>query len=512
MEVLRTKSVEQTLSDLDQPDRSLRRALGPIQLTAIGIGVIIGTGIFVLTGEAAGTEAGPAIAISFVVAAIACLLAGLCYAEFASTVPAAGSAYTFSYASLGEIVAWIIGWDLMLELAFGAATVASGWAQYFKVVLTSAPWHLNVPSWLYADHHNFFAAAIVLVITVLLCFGVRTSSSVNAVIVAIKLVIILLVIVAGLSYVQSKNLHPFIPPSGSKPAAGGSSGKTLLQDIGIGPGSFGVAGIFSGAALVFFAFIGFDVVATNAEETRNPQRNVPIGIFASLGICTVLYVAVSLVVTGMVKFNHINTMAPLSTAFTSVGQSTIATIVAYGALTGITSVVLVLLMGQSRVFFAMSRDGLLPGVFSALSERFATPYRTTLVTGVVVAALCFLLPLKTLAELVNIGTLFAFILVSIGVLFLRRSRPDLERPFRTPWVPVIPILSVLASLYLMLNLMAVTWLRFLIWMVVGLIIYFTYSYRHSRLAGGGRDAEAPHPGGSPRQGGLAPGSAPRSTT
>jgi APA family basic amino acid/polyamine antiporter len=485
MEVLRTKSIEQSIQDTDEPGHRLRRSLGPIQLTVLGIGVIIGTGIFVLTGEAAGTLAGPAIALSFAAAAIACALAGLCYAEFASVVPVAGSAYTFSYASLGELVAWIIGWDLMLELALGAATVASGWSQYFKVVLTSSPWHAHPPAWIFADGHNLVAAIVVLVITGVLCLGIRTSSAFTAVIVVIKVAIVLLVIVAGLSYIKSRNYHPFIPPSGSKPAAGGSSSTTLAQDLGISPGAFGVGGIFAGAALVFFAFIGFDVVATNAEETKRPQRDVPIGIFASLTICTILYIAVALVVTGMVKYNHINVTAPLSTAFTSVHETTIATIIAYGALAGLTSVVLVLLLGQSRVFFAMSRDRLLPPAFSAVSERFGTPYRTTLVTGVAVAALTFFFSLKTLAELVNIGTLFAFVLVSIGVVVLRRTRPDLERPFRTPLVPVVPILSVLASLWLMLNLAGATWVRFVIWMAVGFVVYFGYSQRHSRLARGG---------------------------
>lgn len=482
MELLRTKPVEDSLSELEDEGHHLRRALGPFQLTAIGIGVIVGTGIFVLTGEAAGTIAGPAIAISFALAAITCLLAGLCYAEFAAAVPVAGSAYTFSYASLGEVVAWIIGWDLMLELAFGAATVASGWSQYFKVVLSSSPWNIHVPTWLYANGHNVFAAVIVLAITALLCFGVQTSSRVNAVIVVIKLAIILLVIIAGLSYIHGGNYHPFVPPSGSHPAPGGSSEKTLLQDLGAAPGAFGVGGIFSGAALVFFAFIGFDVVATNAEETKKPQRDLPIGIFTSLAVCAVLYIAVSLVVTGMVKYNKIDTMAPLSSAFTSVGQHTIATIIAYGALAGITSVILVLLMGQSRVFYAMSRDRLLPPVFSQLSARFGTPYRTTLVTGVVVALLAFFASLKTLSEMVNIGTLFAFVLVSIGVVVMRRAQPNLERPFRTPLVPLVPILSVLACLWLMLNLAGLTWVRFLIWMVAGFVVYFGYSRRHSRLA------------------------------
>jgi len=483
MEVLRTKTVEQSIRDTDDPRRGLRRSLGPLQLTAIGIGVIVGTGIFVLTGEAAGTIAGPAITLSFIAAGIACALAALCYAEFASVVPVAGSAYTFSYASLGELIAWIIGWDLILELALGAATVASGWSQYLQVVLTSSPWHANPPAWIFADHHNLMAAVIVLLITALLCFGIRLSSGVNAVIVAIKLAIILLVIFAGLSYIHSGNYHPFIPPSGTTPAPGGSNTTTLLQDLGAAPGAFGVGGIFTGAALVFFAFIGFDIVATNAEETKKPQRDLPIGIFASLAACTILYVAVSLVVTGMVKFNHINVKAPLATAFQSVHQNTIATIISYGALAGLTSVILVLLMGQARVFFAMSRDRLLPPVFSAVSQRFRTPYRTTIATGVVVAALTFLLPLKTLAELVNIGTLFAFLLVSIGVIVLRRTRPDLKRPFRVPLVPVLPILSAMASLWLMLNLQTSTWIRFGVWLVVGFVVYFGYSVRHSRLAG-----------------------------
>jgi basic amino acid/polyamine antiporter, APA family len=503
MELLRRKSVEDSVRDTEDSERGLRRALGPVQLTALGIGVVIGTGIFVLTGEAAGTIAGPAISISFVVAAVVCLLAGLCYAEFASVVPAAGSAYTFSYASLGELIAWIIGWDLMLELALGAATVASGWAQYFQVVLTSAPWHLHPAAWLFADGHNLVAALIVLVLSGLLCLGIRASSSVNAVIVAIKLVIILLVIVAGIGYIKSRNYHPFIPAAGSHPAPGGSSGKTLLQELGAAPGAFGVGGIFSGAALVFFAFIGFDIVATNAEEAKRPQRDVPIGIFGSLAICAVLYVAVSLVVTGMVKYNQIDVKAPLATAFLHVHQHTIATIVSYGALAGITSVILVLLMGQSRVFFAMSRDRLLPPVFSQVSKRYGTPYRTTIVTGIAVAALTFFFGLKTLAELVNIGTLFAFVLVAIGVIFMRRSRPDLERPFRTPLVPVLPIASVLASLWLMLNLQGATWVRFAVWMLVGFVVYFTYSVRHSRLAH--RSEASPPTRTPPRAGAIASG-------
>jgi basic amino acid/polyamine antiporter, APA family len=479
--LLRTKSIDQSIADTQDAEHGLRRELGPLDLVVFGVGVIIGTGIFVLTGKAAGTLAGPAIALSFVAAGIACGLAALCYAEFASTVPVAGSAYTFSYASLGELVAWIIGWDLMLELALGAATVASGWSDYFRVVCHDTL-GINLPAWVDGSHHNLVAALLVLAITAVLCLGVKVSTRVNATIVAIKLTVVLLVIVAGLFYVKGSNLHPFIPPSGSRPAPGGDVTTSLLHDIGISTGTFGIGGIFSAAALVFFAYIGFDIVATAAEETKNPQRDLPIGIFGSLAICTLLYVAVSLVVTGMVPFDQIKLKAPLAEAFRSVGESTIAQVISIGALAGLTTVTLILMMGQSRVFFAMSRDHLLPPVFSRVSRRFRTPYRTTIVTGFFVAVMAFLLDLQTLAELVNIGTLFAFIVVAIGVVVLRRTRPDLERAYRTPAVPLVPILAVLASLWLMLNLPTATWERFGIWMVIGFVVYFAYGRRRSRLA------------------------------
>jgi APA family basic amino acid/polyamine antiporter len=478
--LLRTKSVSQSIEDTKDEHNGLRRTLGAVDLVVFGVGVIIGTGIFVLTGEAAGTLAGPAIALSFVFAGIACGLAALCYAEFASSVPVAGSAYTFAYASLGELVAWIIGWDLILELALGAATVASGWSDYFRVVCNDTL-GVNLPAWVDGAHHNLVAALLVLAITGVLCLGVKISSRVNAVVVAIKLTVVLLVIVAGIFYVKGANLDPFIPPSGSKPAPGGAASTSLLQDIGFNTGTFGVGGIFSGAALVFFAFIGFDIVATAAEETKNPQRDLPIGIFGSLAICTVLYVAVSLVVTGMVPYNEIKVEAPLAEAFRSVGQSGIAQVISFGALAGLTTVTLILMMGQSRVFFAMSRDHLLPPVFSRVSRRFQTPYRTTILTGIAVAAIAFLVELKTLAELVNIGTLFAFVVVAAGILVLRRTQPDLERAYRTPWVPLVPILAVLAALWLMLNLPAQTWERFAIWMAVGAVVYFGYGRRHSRV-------------------------------
>jgi APA family basic amino acid/polyamine antiporter len=337
------------------------------------------------------------------------------------------------------------------------------------------------------------AAGIVLLLTAVICLGVKVTSRINLIIVTIKVFVVLFVIIAGLFYVHSANYSPFIPPSGSQGAPGYTAAPSLLQDLGFAPGSFGVSGIFTAAALVFFAFIGFDIVATAAEETKNPQRDLPIGIIGSLAICTALYVAVSLVVTGMVPYNQMKIDAPLAEAFNSVGKHSFAVLISIGALAGLTTVVIILLLGQSRVFFAMSRDGLLPRAFSVVHPRFRTPYRTSIATGIVVAAIAALIPLSELAELVNIGTLFAFILVAISVIVLRRTRPDLPRAFRCPGVPYLPIVSVLASLYLMFNLPTVTWERFFIWMAIGLVVYFAYSRRHSRLqpsAGPDRVAQA----------------------
>jgi APA family basic amino acid/polyamine antiporter len=481
---MRTKPVEQSIQDTEEPAHKLHRELSALDLAVFGVGVIIGTGIFVLTGEAAGVQAGPAVALSFVVAGIVCGLAALCYAEFASTVPVAGSAYTFSYATMGELVAWIIGWDLILELALGAATVASGWSTYFADLAKQAG--VTLPESVYSEGHNLVAAAIVLILTGVICLGIRVSSKINAVIVAIKVGIVLFVIVAGLFFIKLSNYSPFIPPTGSKGAEGAQeSAGSLLSDIGLSTGGpFGVAGIFTAAALVFFAFIGFDIVATAAEETKNPQRDMPRGIIGSLAICTVLYIAVSLVVTGMVKYDKVKVEAPLAEAFRSVDKPVFATIISIGALAGLTTVMMILMIGQSRVFFAMARDGLLPPVFATVNEKTGTPVRTTITTGVVVAAMAALLPLEELASLVNIGTLFAFILVAVAVVILRRTRPDLERSFRTPYVPAVPILSVLASFYLMLNLPTTTWLRFAVWMVVGMVVYFLYGQGHSRLGRG----------------------------
>ncbi|MFD7923484.1 amino acid permease [Streptomyces sp. NPDC059740] len=482
--VFRTKSVEQSLADTEEPEHGLRKSLSALDLTVFGVGVVIGTGIFVLTGKIAKENAGPSVALAFIVAGVVCALAALCYAEFASTVPVAGSAYTFGYASLGELPAWIIGWDLVLELALGCAVVAVGWSGYIRSLLDSAGAHL--PQALSGTHEGRFgfdllAAVLVLVITAVLVAGMRLSSLVTNVIVGVKVTVVLLVIVAGACFVSGANYTPFVPPS--QPATGGSGlSATLIQLMaGFTPSNYGGTGIFSAAAVVFFAFIGFDIVATAAEETRNPQRDVPRGILGSLAICTLLYVAVSLVVTGMQKYSDLSTDAPLADAFKAVGHPFFADVVSFGAAVGLTSVCMILLLGQSRVFFAMSRDGLLPRVFSRVHPRFGTPYRSTIGLGVIVALVSGFTSIDVLAELVNIGTLFAFVIVAAGVLVLRAARPDLPRAFRTPWVPVVPVLSVLASLWLMLNLTAETWLRFGIWMAIGVVVYFAYGRAHSRL-------------------------------
>jgi APA family basic amino acid/polyamine antiporter len=474
--------VERSIGETEEPAHRLRKDLSALDLTVFGVGVIIGTGIFVLTGEVAREKAGPGVAISFVLAGVVCGLAALCYAEFASTVPVAGSAYTFSYATIGEFPAWIIGWDLILELALGAAVVAVGWSGYAKSLLDSLGIHL--PESIAGENATFNIPAVLVVaaVTVLLVVGVKISSRLNAVVVTIKLAVILLVIVAGLFFIKGANYTPFIPPAKPTPSVEGVQAPLLQVLFGFTPVSFGWFGIFAAVAVVFFAFIGFDIVATAAEEARRPQRDLPIAIIGSLVICTVLYVAVSLVVVGMVNYSTLSKDAPLADAFTAVGHPGFATIVSVGALAGLTTVVLILLLGQSRVFFAMSRDRLLPGWLAAVHPRFGTPYRTTIIMGAVVAVMAGLIPLAALAELVNIGTLFAFVVVSIGVVVLRRTRPDLPRSFRTPMVPLVPILSVLACLFVMLNLPVETWLRFAAWMVIGAVLYFVYGRRHSRLA------------------------------
>ncbi|MFE0375028.1 amino acid permease [Streptomyces inhibens] len=489
--LFRTKAVEQSILDTEEPEHTLKKSLSALDLTVFGVGVVIGTGIFVLTGKIAKEQAGPAVAVSFVVAGVVCALAALCYAEFASTVPVAGSAYTFSYASLGELPAWIIGWDLILELALGCAVVAVGWSGYIRSLLDNVGLHL--PAGLSGTHEEHFgfdllAFILVLVLTGILVLGMKLSSRVTAVVVAIKVTVVLLVIIAGAFFITGANYTPFIPPS--EPSAGGGGLAAPLAQLmfGFTPSNFGTMGIFAAAAVVFFAFIGFDIVATAAEETRNPQRDVPRGILGSLAICTVLYVAVSVVVTGMEKYSKLSTEAPLADAFDDLGHPFFAGVISFGAAVGLTSVCMILLLGQSRVFFAMSRDGLLPRVFSRSHPKYGTPYRSTIALGVVVAVVSGFTSIDELAELVNIGTLFAFVVVAVGVVLLRRSRPDLHRSFRTPLVPLVPALSVLASVWLMLNLPAETWLRFAIWMVAGFGIYFLYGRSHSRLGIRNREA------------------------
>jgi basic amino acid/polyamine antiporter, APA family len=486
MSIMRTKTVEQAIRETEEPEHRLRKDLSALDLTVFGVGVIIGTGIFVLTGEAAKDSAGPAVAVSFVLAAIACGLAGLCYAEFASTLPVAGSAYTFSYAGIGELVAWIIGWDLILELLIGAATVSVGWSQYLAVLLETLGWELPTSIASAEDGaFNLPAALVALALTAVLVTGIRISSRFNAAIVTIKLAVVLFVIVAGLFFVKAANYTPFVPASKPSETESGLSA-TLIQTVfGSGPASFGVSGVLAAAALVFFAYIGFDVVATAAEETRNPQRDVPRGILGSLVICTVLYVAVSLVVVGMQNYSDLDPEAPLAAAFRDVGQPFFADLITVGALAGLTTVIMVLMLGQSRVAFAMSRDGLLPKQLGKVHPRFGTPYIITIIVGVIVSVLAGLLPLSALAEMVNIGTLFAFVLVSISALVLRRTRPDLHRSFRVRGLPVVASLAVVSCVVLMLFLEVATWLRFLVWMAAGFAIYFGYSRTHSRLAVGG---------------------------
>lgn len=482
--MFRTKTVEQSLRDTEEPEHALRKDLSAFDLTVFGVGVVIGTGIFVLTGKVAKENAGPSVALAFVLAGVVCGLAALCYAEFASTVPVAGSAYTFSYASLGELPAWIIGWDLILELALGCAVVAVGWSGYIRSLLDNAGVHL--PLALSGTHEGRFgfdilACALVLLLTGILVAGMKLSSRVTAVVVSIKVTVVLIVIVVGAFFINGDNYHPFVPPSQSAAGGGGYQAPLVQLMFGFTPSNFGVMGIFSAAAVVFFAFIGFDIVATAAEETRNPQRDVPRGILGSLAICTVLYVAVSIVVTGMEKYSKLSTDAPLADAFKDAGHPFWAGLISFGAAVGLTTVCMILLLGQSRVFFAMSRDGLLPRIFSRVHPKYGTPYRSTILLGVIVAVLAGFTSIDVLAELVNIGTLFAFVVVALGVIILRRTRPDLPRAFRTPFVPVIPVLSVAASVWLMLNLTAETWLRFAIWMVVGFVMYFAYGQRHSRV-------------------------------
>lgn len=460
----------------------LKRSLGALNLTLLGIGAIIGAGIFVLTGTAAAQHAGPAIVISFLLAGAGCLFAGLCYAEFASMIPVAGSAYTYGYATMGELVAWIIGWDLILEYLFASSTVAVGWSGYFTrlmadigmpipAALANAPFtvegtHTIVPTGAIV---NLPAVALVVLMTGMLVLGIRESARLNNFIVFVKVAIVCAVIGFGFMFVNPENWHPFIPPEE-------------------GPGIFGWSGIAAGAGVIFFAYIGFDAVSTAAQETKNPQRDLPIGILASLAICTVLYILMALVLTGLTPFRNLDVAEPVYVALDAAGPalSWLKYSTTIGAVFGLASVVLVMLMAQPRIFYAMSHDGLLPKVFGRVHPRFHTPWLATIITGVVASFVAGLFPIGLLGQLVSIGTLFAFMIVCAGVLVLRYKEPDLHRPFRTPWVPFVPVMGILICGYLMYHLGIDTWIRLFVWMALGLLIYFVYGKSHSRV--GKRDA------------------------
>jgi len=494
LSLLRTEASE-------EGEHTLKRSLGPVNLITLGIGAIVGAGIFVLTGHAAAANAGPALALSFVLAGITCAFAGLCYAEFASIIPIAGSAYTYGYATLGEFVAWIIGWDLVLEYAFGAATVASGWSGYLlslleQLHLTPSPalarFTTTYGNTIYLSHNrweplaafapgtdvshlvhvtgiaNLIAFFAIVLVTTVLVIGIQESANLNSAIVFIKLGIVGIFVVLGTNFLLhhpqllAHNWHPFIPKNE-------------------GPGKYGLSGIAAGAASVFFAYIGFDAVSTAAQEAKNPKRDMPIGILGSLVFCTLIYIVVSLVLTGLVNYRELNVAEPVAMGIDVTGITWGSILVKVGAVLGLGTVMLVMLLGQSRVFFSMSRDGLLPKWASVIHPRFRTPWISNIVVGSIVAFLPALLPIGKLSELVNMGTLLAFSIVSAGVWILRVRQPDLPRPFKTPLVPLVPILGIVSAFYLMFNLPALTWEVVGVWLAIGLAIYFGYSVKHSTV-------------------------------
>jgi APA family basic amino acid/polyamine antiporter len=485
-------------------DNRLRRILGPVQLTALGVGAIIGTGIFILTGVAAHDRTGPALMLSFVLAGLACVFAALCYAEFASMVPVAGSAYTYAYATLGELFAWIIGWDLILEYAVGAATVAHGWSAHFQefipifhegisqipekipAAFRTAPFNYCLSIGAGCAHTGFVttgsyfdlpAILITLILTVVLVKGIQESANFNSIMVAIKLVIVLMVIGIGAFFINTANWQPFAPF--------GYTGVSFFGHTLFGATAKGgePLGMIAGAAIIFFAYIGFDSVSVHSEEARNPAKDVPIGIVASLIICTVLYIAVSAVLTGMVPTTEINIDAPVVEAFRRVGLTWMQYLVAAGAMIGITSVLLVMMLSQPRVMLALARDGLVPQrFFGDIHPRFRTPWKSTILTGLFVGSMAGFIPLSILAEMTSIGTLFAFVIVCGAVIVMRRTNPHANRPFRAPLVPLTPILGVLTCLLLMFSLPVENWYRLIIWMILGLVIYFGYGRRHSIMA------------------------------
>lgn len=482
MKLFHRKSVE-ALHVEASSDQGLRRALSSLNLVSLGIGAIIGAGIFVITGQAAAQYAGPAIVLSFVISGLGCLFAGLCYAEFAAMIPIAGSAYTYAYATMGELIAWIIGWDLILEYLFVSATVSVGWSGHFQGFLhefgiwipsafASAPLALKDGNLVATGTiMDLPAVLIALILTVLLVLGIRESATFNNIMVVVKVGALLAVIAFGAWFLLR---HPELAKDNWTPFIPENTGRF---------GEFGWSGIFKGAAVIFFAYIGFDAVSTAAQEARNPRRDMPIGILGSLLICTVIFISVSLVLCGLMSYEKLNVAAPVVLALQNSGApSVLRYVVEIAALAGLTSVILVMLMGQPRIFFSMAQDGLLPPAFARVHRRFRTPHITTLLTGGVAAFFAGILPLSVLGELVSIGTLLAFLIVCVGIVVLRRTRPQVHRPFRTPWVPVVPLLGALICLVQMLSLPGDTWLRLLIWLTIGLAIYFGYSRHHSRIS------------------------------
>ncbi|MGV8135664.1 MAG: amino acid permease [Mangrovibacterium sp.] len=478
MRLFRTKPVDQLIAESDDSEHGMQKVLTATNLVLLGIGCVIGTGIFVLTGTAAAMHAGPAITLSFLLSGVGCIFAGLCYAEFASLLPIAGSAYTYSYATLGEFMAWIIGWDLILEYLFASSTVAVGWSGYMVSFL--GDFGIHIPDKLCYSPIDYTKAAgwfltgniinlpsifIIGVVSALLIVGIKESTRFNNIIVIVKVIVVLLFIGFGMSYINVDNWTPYIP-----------------ENTGTF-GQFGISGIFTGAGVIFFAYIGFDAISTAAQETRNPKRDMPIGILGSLLVCMLLYVAVSAVLTGIVGYRDLNVPAPIAVAIDKTGDALfwLRPLIKVGAIAGLSSVILVLLLAQPRIFYTMAKDGLLPKSFSKLHPKFRTPHITTILTGAVAAVMSGLLPINILGELVSIGTLLAFTIVCISVLVLRIKKPNLHRPFKTPWVPFVPIMGIGICMSQMIALPWDTWLRLIGWMAIGFVIYFLYGYRHSRL-------------------------------
>ncbi|MEY3415932.1 MAG: amino acid/polyamine/organocation transporter, superfamily [Bacteroidota bacterium] len=475
--LFRTKSLNQILNDADSSEKGLKKTLTATSLVALGVGAIIGAGLFSLTGIAAATNAGPAVTISFIIAAVGCAFAGLCYAEFASMLPVAGSAYTYSYATMGEFVAWIIGWDLVLEYAVGAATVAISWSRYLIKLLEK--FHVaNIPyQWMMSPFEtivvngesitgilNLPAVFITVLMSLLLIRGTQESAKFNGFVVVLKITVVIAFIVLGWSYINPANYADYIPAN---------TGKFE---------NFGWTGMVTGAAVVFFAFIGFDAVSTAAQEAKNPQRDMPIGILGSLIVCTILYVLFAHVLTGLENYkNFIGEAAPVAKAIANTPYVFLQELIIIAILAGYSSVIMVLLLGQSRVFYSMSRDGLLPRIFSDLHPKFQTPYKSNLLFAVLVSVFAALVPVSIVGEMTSIGTLFAFVLVCVGVLILRKTQPNAPRSFRTPLVPLVPILGILVCLFLMYSLPGDTWIRLIVWMGIGIVIYFGYSKHHSKL-------------------------------